>query len=161
MTFTLDELSSFISRATASTYAGGGAYEKIPERVGFAELVFADGDWAYRDSYTGFYRSSGMEIVRYQDQIVWTSNYGGGMVTGQEILAGQAFDILKKAMLVKPADYQSFRGPKAFVVGPWKYTYTQEGDLRAFHGYEEIHYQHNLVFSHRIHGGIILDKADN
>ena len=58
-------------------------------------MVFKQGDWGYRDSYTGFYRSSGSEVVRYQNQVVWVSNYCGGMAKGMEVKAGETFDFLK------------------------------------------------------------------
>jgi len=151
-------LSAFIKKASASTYAGGGEYEKIPERQDFFELVFREGDWSYRDSYTGFYRSSGMEVVRYQNKIVWTSNYGGGMVKGQHELAGPTFEFLKKAMLAKPADWDSFRGPNSLKKELFEYKYSQTGDVSLFHGEEEISYQNKLVFFHQIIGGIVIGK---
>lgn len=156
--YSLQTLSQFIRKASASTYAGGGAYEKLPERQGFLELVFTDRDWVYRDSYTGFYRSSGMEVVHYQNKLVWTSNYGGGMVDGQNELAPHTFDFLKQAMLAKPTDWESFRGPKEFNKDSFEYRYTQSGDVSLFHGYEEIYFQKKLVFFHRIHGGLVIGK---
>lgn len=154
--FSTGDLSNFIKKASANTYAGGGEYEKVPERPGFLELVFTEGDWSYRDSYTGFYRSSGMEVVRHQNEIIWTSNYGGGMVEGQNELAGQTFDFLKTAMLNKPSDWDSFRGPIALKEGSFEYKYSQTGDVSLFHGEEEIYYQNKLVFFHRVIGGIVI-----
>lgn len=156
MTFTHDQLSKFIHRATAATYAGGGAYEKIPERPDFFELVFQDGDWHYRDSYTGFYRSSGSEVVRYKGQVVWVSSYCGGMVTGHEKLANQTFNFLKQAMLSKP--HWSFRGPDNFVKDQWKYTYFQKGDINSFSGNEEIYFNDKVIFGHDIIGIMIQHK---
>lgn len=156
--FNNDQLTSFIHRATAATYAGGGSYEKIPERPGFLELVFEEGDWHYRDSYTGFYRSSGSEVVRYQNQIVWVSNYCGGMAHGAENFAGQTFDFLKKAMLAKPSDKQSFRGPDLLEDGDWRYIYQQKGDVLSFSGYEEISTAGRTIFTHEIIGGVVVDK---
>jgi hypothetical protein len=66
MTFTNDELSKFIYQASLATYAGGGSYEQVVERPGFLEMVFRRDEWYYRDSYTGFYRSSGSEVVRFR-----------------------------------------------------------------------------------------------
>ena len=158
MIFTNDELYQFIFRATASTYAGGGSYEQVVERPGFLEMVFQDGDWHYRDSYTGFYRSRGMEVVRYQGKPVWTSAYGGGMVTGQESLARETFSFLKKSILSKPRDKQSFRGPDNYQDGDWTYAYSQKGDTIQFTGHEEIHHIGKLVFFHDIIGGLVIDK---
>jgi hypothetical protein len=151
--FTTSQLSKFIHSAAATTYAGGGSYEKNPERPGFLELVFEEGDWNYRDSYTGFYRSSGSEVVRYKNHIVWVSNYCGGMVTGQEKLAGDTFAFLKQAMLAKPE--WSFRGPDLFEVGKWRYANFQKGNIVSFSSHEEIYYQNQIVFSHDVMGIMI------
>jgi hypothetical protein len=158
MTFTTDELYNFILRATSATYAGSGSYEKVAERPGFLEMVYQDGKWHYRDSYTGFYRSSGSEVVRYHDQIVWASNYCGGMAKGKETMAIETFHFLKKAMLAKPKDKQSFRGPDYYQEGMYEYSYTQRGDVLSFSGYEEITKNGVPIFSHEIIGGVIKYK---
>ncbi len=158
MIYTNDQLSNFIRQATSATYAGGGSYEKVVERPGFLELVFQEGDWHYRDSYTGFYRSSGSEVVRHENQVVWVSSYCGGMVEGQEGLAGDTFNFLKKAFLAKPKDKQSFRGPDYFKDGVWEYNYQQKGDIVSFSGHEEIARAGITIFSHDIMGIIIKDK---
>lgn len=149
-----DNLSKFIHTAAAATYVGGGQPEKKPQRPGFTELIYSQGNFSYRDSYTGFTRSRGMEVVCYQKVLVWSSAYGGGMMVGNEKLAKQTFNFLKKCMLA-PKDFESFRGPCSFKDGNWEYKYTQEGDIEEFHGYEEIYFKEELVFFHRIIGGII------
>ena len=103
----LNKLHEFVSKAGAATYAGGGKEEDNPQRPGFKELVYMEGDFSYRDSYTGFTRS---------------------------------------------------RGPFNLTDGDWKYKYLQEGDIEEFNGYEEIYYLGELVFFHRIIGGIIKSK---
>lgn len=157
MDFSLEELFTFIDGAGKATYAGGGKYVE-PERPGFRELVYTEGNFSYRDSYAGFYRSRGTEVVRWKGKPIWSSLYGGGMVAGSEDLATQTFEFLKKAFRQDETGFQSFRGTHHFVDGEWEYKYTQEGDVTDFVGYEEIHYQGKLVFSHRIIGGFIIDK---
>lgn len=152
------QLSEFVSRAAKATYAGGGEYEKGPERPGFYELTYAEGELSYRDSYTGFYRSRGMEVVRFNGVPIWTSAYGGGMVAGKENLAHDTFSFLKKAMSAEEEGFDSFRGPHHFQDGDWDYSYKQEGDVNEFSGYEEIRYKGELIFFHRMIGGRVLDK---
>ena len=43
------------------------------------ELEFKEGDWYYKDSYTGFFQSWGREVVWYNKKPFWTQIYGGGM----------------------------------------------------------------------------------
>lgn len=154
----IDELKKFILKASAATYAGGGKEEEVPQRPGFKELVYTEGDWSYRDSYTGFYRARGMEVVRHKNIPVWTASYGGGMITDKENLANETYTFLKKAMLAKdPAKY-SARGPQSYKEGDFEYKYLQEGSLEEFNGYEEIYYHHELIFFHRIIGGTIINN---
>ncbi len=152
--FTPDELYEFIDRAGKATWAGNG--EKIkPERQGFDELEYSEGDFYYRDSYTGYTKSRGMELVRYKGQAVWAAGYGGGMVEGKEDLEDECFTFLKKAMSTDEEGFQSFRGSHNFKDGDWEYSYKQEGDILEFSGYEEIKYKGELIFYHRMIGGII------
>ncbi len=54
-------------------------------------------------------------------------------------MSDQMSDFLKKALSQKVDKFGSLRGPHNFSEGDWKYTYTQEGDISGFYGYEEIH----------------------
>lgn len=155
---TLDTLLNFLNNASQATYVGGGAREKNPERQGFTEMVFEKGNFHYRDSWTGYIRSRGMELVRYQGTPVWSSLYGGGMTEGFEDLADECFKFLKKAISSPSKDHNSARGPVKFKQGLWRYSYTQEGDKTEFSGHEEIYHDNKLVFFHRIIGGLIKNK---
>ena len=155
------ELSAFIDRAMKATYAGGGKYEEHPERPGFFEMVYdKELPWYYRDSYTGHARSGGQEVVRLNDKPIWWSGYGGGMVEGKEDMSDKTFDFLKKALSTQEEGFDSLRGPHELMDGDWKYTYTQEGDITDYYGYEEIHHKGEKVFWHRAVGGI-LKHAEN
>lgn len=154
----LNKLQEFIHKAGAATYAGGGKPEKAPERKGFTELIYQDGDFSYRDSYTGFIRSRGMEVVRYKNTPVWSSLYGGGMAEGNEKLANETFNFLVKCLIANK-DFDSFRGPDNLKEDGWEYKYQQQGNVEEFNGYEEIYFQGNLVFFHRIIGGTIKSKT--
>lgn len=153
-----DKLYAFIKKAGDSTYAGGGRYEKNPERENFKELIYEEGDFHYRDSYTGYLRSWGSEVVRFKQELVWNTLYGGGMIKGKEDLSRETFKFLKTALTAEDPKLVLFRGPKQMRLGDWRYTYHQEGDLGQFHGYEEITYQKQPVFTHRIIGGLIVNK---
>lgn len=150
------ELFNFVNRAGKATYAGGGKYEENSERPGFFELVYdKELPWYYRDSYAGYSRSGGQEIVRLNDKPIWWSGYGGGMVEGKENLSHEAFEFLKKALSQDEEGFDSLRGPHQFSDGDWKYSYTQDGDIFDFYGYEEILYKGEKVFWHRAVGGTL------
>lgn len=154
----LTDLYAFIKKASNDTYAGGGLYEKNPERAGYKELIFEEGDYHYRDSYTGYLRSWGSEIVRYRGVPVWNTLYGGGMIEGCEHLARKTFKFLKTALTAEDPKLQLFRGPRQMRVGDWRYYYNQQGDLEQFKGSEKITYQNQPVFTHEIIGGRIKDR---
>ena len=149
------DLMHFVDIAGRATYAGGGKKEIYPERKDFTEMIYQEGDFYYRDSWTGYVRSRGMELVRYKKEPVWSCLYGGGMVEGYEALTDECFDFLKKALMAKETNIASARGPKQYTEGDWSYNYTQEGDKTEFSGYEQIHHKGELVFFHRVIGGII------
>lgn len=156
--FTNQQLFEFIDKAGKATWAGGGKEVSTPERPGFKELVYEKGNFAYRDSYTGHYRSWGMEVVRFKGEPVWISAYGGGMIEGYEELAEKTFEFLGSALGKDGGDFQSFRGPHKLHLGDWAYTYSQQGDVNEFWGYEEICYRGKLVFFHKIMGGRVIHK---
>ncbi len=157
----IKELNGFLGRATTKTYAGSGP-EIDTQRPGFIELEYKEGDWHYRDSYAGFFRSWGQEVVRYKGKPIWTQLYGGGMekaYISNTQFAHQTFQFLKKAMSSgeKSGMFQP-RGPERFRQGDWKYTSTWDGDINTFIGSEKITYKGKTVFTHSFLGGIFIVK---
>lgn len=156
--FSLAELYSFILKAAEATYAIGGGLTDNIERPGFIELVFEEEKFSYRDSYTGYFRSRGTEVVRYKGTPVWSSLYGGGMLNNDPQLTQNTFNFLKQALIDrKKASFQSLRGPSILEKENWKYTYTQEGNVDEFYGYEQIFFEGQEVFFHRVIGGKIIN----
>ena len=160
-TLLLNDLAYFFHKAAIATYAGDGA-EASPERAGFRELEFREGDWQYRDSYNGFYQSWGQEVIRHKGKIVWTQIYGGGMESefnGNFDFAKQTFTFLKKAMIAgkETPDFRT-RGPSKLADGDWIYTSTMDGTVQRFKGHEEIHFKGKKVFTHDFVGGLVLNK---
>ena len=155
----LEELHAFLKKAMAHCYAGKGRSVKNPERKGFTEFEFDLGDWYYRDSFTGWNKSWGTELVRYQDKPVWICQYGGGVI--EEDNREQTrfiFKILKQVLLQDTDQARSARGPAKLKLGHWTYTYNPEGDIDNFHGLEEIKYYGKLKFYHRTIGGLVVYK---
>jgi len=154
----LNQLLSFITEASKATYASDGKREEKPERKSFTELVYEKGKFHYRDSWTGFIRSRGMELVRYDGLPVWSSLYGGGMIGGHEEKAEECFAVLKEALRSDDKPISHVRGPKKLHKGIWSYTYQQLGDKTEFDGHEEIYHANKLVFFHRVIGGLIKHR---
>ncbi len=152
------ELNSFIGKAVLATYAGSGP-ETGSSASGFTELDFREGQWYYKDSYTGFFRSWGRETVWRDEEPLWTQLYGGGMeeeFIGNKDFALQTFQFLKSAMSSgdKIGAFQP-RGPKNFTKGDWSYECGWEGGIKSFKGSEKIHFKGKLVFTHDFFGGLV------
>jgi hypothetical protein len=158
------ELNKFLGRASKATYASGGGAVSDPWRKGFKELEYTEGEWYYRDSYTGYLRSWGQEVVWYQGQPFWTCLYGGGMVDSRmdEGFAKETFTFFKKALSAgeKENDFQP-RGPNTFKDGEWNYQCKVAGDIKKFSGDESISYQGTIVFTHEFEGGLVVGQDND
>jgi hypothetical protein len=155
----LKELNRFLGKASLATYIGGGQ-EMDPQEPGFKDLEFKEGDWHYKDSYTGFFQSWGRETIWFKGKPFWAQLYGGGMVKefhGDAEFAHKTFAFLKKAMSAgdKKEEFQP-RGPKSFSDGDWKYTCTVKGDITSFQGSEKITLRGKTVFTHSFVGGLVV-----
>src|SRR5438093_1557633 len=139
MTLSIEELATFLVKAKRSAYAGDGR-EVPPERRGFQELEFKDGQLEYRDSHTGFDVFGGQEVVRYFGTPVWTMQYFGGMSLehfADVDLSTKTFSFLKQALLRVDVS-RPFRGPLSFEEGDLAYEDYSEGDIPRFTGTETI-----------------------
>jgi hypothetical protein len=158
--FTLEVVQEFIGKAQLNSYAGRGKFVVDPERAGFKELIFQDGDFYYRDSFTGWFRSAGSEVVRFKDTPVWVSHYFGGMKDFNKELTHVTFNFLKKVLSVENKGFDSFRGPKYLQLGFWEYRYSQTGSITEFKGEEKILKRKKEVFSQEIMGGLVKQAAN-
>jgi hypothetical protein len=152
-------LNEFLFSANENGYAGEGK-EVEPQRPKFKEIEYIEGDWYFRDSYSGFYFAPGQEVVYFKDKPIWAMAYAGGMkfdYHGDHDFAKQTFSFLKRALMAMDKE-KPFRGPENFEEGEWKYESKVEGDIRDFLGNEKIYYQGELVFEQNFIGGLIVSK---
>jgi len=156
----LIKLNEFLRRASKATYAGDGTETK-PWRKGFKELEYGEGDWYYRDSYSGYLRSWGQEVVWLSDKPIWTCLYGGGMSEARmnSDFAEKTFGFLKQVLSVgdNETTFQP-RGPKEFSNGNWEYRCEFKGNINKFNGYEFISYKNEVVFTHDFFGGLVYSN---
>jgi len=154
-----EKLAEFLVRAKISTYAGDGK-EVTPQRPGFNELEYREGDMEYRDSYAGFYCAPGQEVVRFKGKPIWAMSYNGGMIKKyqeDEAFSGRTFAFLKEG-LKRVDKSRPFRGPDSFKDGDFEYIDETEGDITLFNGCEKILYKGEEVFRQHYLGGLILGK---
>jgi len=164
MNYTVEQLNEFLGKASVETYAGDGIETKT-QRPGFTELEYNAGDFAYRDSYTGFLTSAGQEVIWYKGEPIWTQQYSGGMepkYQNDEAFAHETFSFLKKALSQgkKKATFQP-RGSREFKDGNWEYYCDWTGDITNFEGKEKIVHKNEPVFYHIFSGGILKHRAQD
>ncbi|QQG39768.1 MAG: hypothetical protein HYS81_05405 [Candidatus Aenigmatarchaeota archaeon] len=170
-----EDLVDFILEARKHGWPAVDKDEKQPQRPGFKERVYRDVSrlWEYRDSYTGFFNAPGQEIVRFDDNPIWSMSYNGGMLPGYQhdvSFAKKTFEFLKEALL--RADQKNpFRGPERHTDfkhfgGYYLYENKSDGDIRDFVGTEIIGFgntgkmsQAPTVFRQHYMGGLIVHKV--
>ncbi len=162
----LGELNAFLGRAMIETYAGNGLAvppQDTQRKPGFKELVYREGRWLYRDSYTGFLASAGQEVVWYNDSPVWMQSYAGGMTANHRYpkLARDCYQFLRSALATgeKGTTFQP-RGPHQYEEFGWRYGCDWSGDITHFWGHEAISRpdQKEALFLHRFFGGVIMHE---
>jgi hypothetical protein len=151
----LIELPSFIVRAKAATYVGGG--EKNSScRPASHDLRFVDEDWVYLDSYFGGTDFIGEEAIWYAGKPVWAMNYYGYILRPELITASQAGQMIK-ASLSRMYTENRFLGGFQHTEGDFTYFDTSEGEFSRFTGREWIERDSIKVYELVYHGGLIKD----
>ncbi len=153
ITFDLNTLHAFIVRAKAATYVGSGQ-KLLPYRLGSHDLQFADGDWAYHDSYLGESDFIGEEIVYFQRQVVWGLNYFGYLLQPDRFSSAQAGQVIKIS-LTRLYQEDRFLGGFEHTVDDLRYVDTNAGDVSLFHGKEWIEREGQIVYELLYHGGLV------
>lgn len=156
----ISALKIFLKNSASHTYAGDGK-AVTPERPGFIELEYREGDWYLRDSYVGHFQAPGMTVVYFQDKPVWTCAYSGKVIQEFYPKTSEIFSFLKNALTCKDlqkAEVLPVRGPSEFVDGEWKYTFDFEGDMACFSAKEKIVFNNTLCFFQDVIGGVVINK---
>ena len=150
----LESLATFLEEANLNTYANEKAEKVSPLRPGSRDYHFEKGDLVYHDTFFGGKKFIGEEVIYKNNTPVWGMNYYG--FTLNEFISEGLFDsILRPALMSGSGDNIPVRGPKEFINGEWKYTFTADGSLENFTGLEEISKNGEVVCRLHCHGGFI------
>lgn len=151
------DIANFLIKAKRETYANENAKKQASSRQGSSDYEYTDGIMAYHDTYFGGTKFMGEEIVYNSDATpIWGMNYYG--VTLDESLSEEAVDkALRPALMQVGADSDILpvRGPKEYINGEYRYTFSVTGDLDSFEGVEIITKGDQEVYVLRCHGGTI------
>jgi hypothetical protein len=145
------EFVTFLLKAKLKTYSTGGEGSERNLDDGTREMSYREGNFFYRDRYSGFNPFIGQEVVWENDKVVWAMNYYG-MVMDESVSAGDVYQFLQKAMQRVGAE-RPFRGPDEYAEGDYLYKDSSEGNLSQFSGEETIFFQNKQVYLLTYHGG--------
>jgi hypothetical protein len=151
----ITELHTFIVRAKAETYVGGGEHS-VASQLGSQDIRFSDGKWAYHVSYFGGGDFLGEEVVYFASWPVWAMNYYGRILWVDLITAAQAGQIIK-AILSLIYKYGRFLRRFKFSENNLTYVDANQGAVDSFHGREFIILGQETAFELVYHGGLIKD----
>ena len=151
----ITELNTFIVRAKADTYVGGGEHSAA-SRLGSHDIRFSDGEWAYHDSYFGGSNFLGEEVVYLAGHPVWAMNYYGRILRVDLLTAAQAGQIIKTS-LSRMYEEGRFLGGFKFTENNFTYVDASEGAVDSFHGREFIVRGQETAYELIYHGGLIKD----
>jgi hypothetical protein len=151
----LQTLHDFIVRAKWATYVGSG-HKLLPYRLGSHDLQFADGDWAYHDSYLGDSDFIGQEVVYYRGQIVWGMNYFGRILRRDLISPAQAGQVIKSSLSAMYSEGR-FLGGFEHTMDDFTYVDTSSGDVQFFQGREWITREGTRAYELVYHGGRVRE----
>ena len=151
----IPQLEAFIVRAKTNSYVGGGEHSAA-SRLGSHDLRFAEGKWAYHDSYFGGSDFIGQEVVYYSGGPIWAMNYYGRILRADLLTAAEAGQMIKTSLsrLYKEG---RFLGGFEFTENNLTYRDTSEGSADRFQGQELILNGSEIAYELLYHGGLIKD----
>ena len=153
----MEKLLEFLKEAKKETYANVSVEKVTPSRKGSSDYEYSNGSMTYHDTYFGGTNFIGEEVVYEEDNTpIWGMNYYG--VTLDKDLSEEAMDkALRPALMqVGSDDTIPVRGPKEYINGEFKYSFTVTGDIYSFEGVEIITKNGKEVYILKCHGGKII-----
>lgn len=153
----MEVLYEFLIEAKKQTYANENVKKIDSSRRGSHDYEYSNGNMLYHDTYFGGISFMGEEVVYQEnDTPIWGMNYYG--VTLDQELSEDAMDkALRPALMhVGSDDAIPVRGPKEFINGCYKYTFTYTGTLEKFEGEETIYKNEKKIYVLKCHGGKII-----
>ena len=149
----IEQLNGIIVRAKAATYVGGGSKAK-PSRPGSHDLAWAEGRWAYLDSYFGGTDFIGQETVWLDGHPVWAMNYYG-YISRPDLIDGQRAGATIKAALSVMYGQGRFLGGIEWTGEHGHYIDQSTGDATHFNGREVILVDSRQAYALDYCGGLI------
>jgi hypothetical protein len=156
-----EQLKQFLIEAKRQTYANENVKKAASLRP-FSEDYHYENEigntkMTYHDTYFGDEKFLGEEVIYIgEGQPVWGMNYYG--VALDDGLTEEVMDNALRPALMKVGEDEDIlpvRGPREFINGGYKYTFSAEGNLDYFTGVEEISKNGTVIYRLYCHSGVI------
>lgn len=149
----LNQLKAFKKEASGAGYESENPKNEVKEKDVSTTLWYESGDWKFHDNYFGGEPYGGRTVISYKNKPVWMMVYYGRL-DDKVSDVNQAYSFLRKALRVK-GEEETFRGPKEFTEGKFKYMNNWQGALENYSGKEEIYMDDNLIYTAMYLGGLV------
>ena len=148
----IDELKSFILKASRATYASGNESVKEKQLDGSTTIQYSDGQYKFHDNYFGGEPYGGREVVFLNDKPIWMMVYYGFVYPEIDVKKIYSFlmESLSSSTLEMPC-----RGPVLFQKENLKYENKLSGEIDKFSGAEKIYMNESCVYEASYIGGFV------
>ena len=153
----LSQLAAFLASAKRSGNAArGDPATASPALAGSRQQEYRTGRFVYRDIHFGLARFAGQETVTFDDRVIWSMVYAGGVLPGvaDEAEIAVTYNCLRQALHMVEIE-RPFRGPRALGIGALRYVDESDGDVASFRGTERILRDGATVYRLDYNGGLI------
>lgn len=149
-------INEFLILAKKQTYANEKAAKIANSRLNSKDYEYEKDNMIYHDTYFGGTNFLGEEVIYVDGKTIWGMNYYG--VTLDKTLGEEAMDkALRPALMMVGEDKEVIpvRGPREYVNGEYRYTFSVEGTMECFNGIEMIYKGNKKMYELRCIGGLI------
>ena len=158
----LKELKKFKKEASGAGYESENPKNEVKEKDGSTTLWYESGDWKFHDNYFGGEPYGGRTVISYKNKPVWIMVYYGWLDEKVSDV-NAAYSFLRKALRAKkdpPVGEagESFRGPKEFSEGDFRYANSWEGGLENYSGKEAMYSNASLIYKAMYLGGLVNQR---
>ncbi len=149
-------IEKFLIEAKKQTYANESVPRVQNTRLNSKDYEYKRDNMIYHDTYFGGVNFIGEEVVYVDNETYWAMNYYG--VTLDISLGEEAMDkALRPALMMVGEDENIIpvRGPREFINGEYKYTFSVMGDINCFDGIETVYKNNVKIFELKCNGGLV------
>ena len=154
MKIKINELATFLYKASRFGYATGKYKDWVKERDGSTTISYKDGNWEMSDNFFGGEPFGGRSVVFYKSKPTWIMVYYGFVEKNVDQPVEGIYKFLQSALTKAPKEFP-LRGPEKYTKTNFVYQNTWEGRINQYFGKEKIFFKSNLIYRAYYFGGLV------